>query len=595
MGALLDLAPYLWPESVQGRQPQQPATSDRSASLARGLVGLWVPMGGALVSMLPEVPSGTVSTGGAIRPDLAALAIGPATVAAESAVIPYSAAYRPTGAITVLTEGMLSGSGTGYPLGCQNSLDGFGCYNNGARVYCRIGSAWADRLTGISAPFDGQVGFSFDGTTFWSIAAGLRVNSQSISGSITHSTVGLAINAQRPGNVTPSSAKLRYLAIWSRALLPAELAALSDNPWQLFAPQSLAVQVGAAATGTVTVPTATSDESDAAQALPAVLQCAAGVAAEADAAAALTALQVRVAGLAAETDAALAPGRAQLRAAGLSQEADAALALSASQSSSVQAGLALESDTALPLGRQVAGGHRYWRLLCTAVPLWNGAPYVALAEIELRESSGGADVTGAGAASASSALLYGAQAYTAGRAFDNSTDIDSIWHSDGSALPQWIAYDFGAGNTRAIREVVITPRDIVDQAPTSFAVQWSDDGSAWTTERSFDYASWVPSQPTVFSLMPSVPLPIGLALEVDAALPLPRVVSLPAGLSSEIATALAPARRVLRIAGLALEIEAALPLRVAGRLLTPTVVLRASRRQVTLRPDGRVISLRQGR
>src|SRR5688572_7242436 len=113
--------------------------------------------------------------------------------------------------------------------------------------------------------------------------------------------------------------------------------------------------------------------------------------------------------------------------------------------------------------------HRYWRIYATA---GNGESNMGLAEIQLRASLGGADETGSGTASASSGT-------SPGNLVDNSDA--TTWTTTGGAYPHWWAYDFGSGNDKDISEIAINARAQIRFAPTEFQLQYSDDGSGYTT------------------------------------------------------------------------------------------------------------------
>ncbi|SDH74029.1 discoidin domain-containing protein [Roseospirillum parvum] len=123
------------------------------------------------------------------------------------------------------------------------------------------------------------------------------------------------------------------------------------------------------------------------------------------------------------------------------------------------------------------GARRYWRLFVRDTAGSGGR--VALAEIELRGESGGADLTGSGTASAYS--YY--SSYTPDLAFDDDVAGTSMWVSDENRLG-WIQYDFGAGTEAAVEEVALTARDsstyAPNQSPRDFDVLCSDDGATWT-------------------------------------------------------------------------------------------------------------------
>jgi len=119
--------------------------------------------------------------------------------------------------------------------------------------------------------------------------------------------------------------------------------------------------------------------------------------------------------------------------------------------------------------------HRYWRVYITENT--GSANYLDLREVEFRETIGGADATGSGTAYASSYT----SPYIPANAFDNSAS--TLWHItnfSGITYPQWLAYDFGAGNGKDILEFGLTANDR-SQTPASFQLQYSDDNSVWTT------------------------------------------------------------------------------------------------------------------
>ena len=138
-------------------------------------------------------------------------------------------------------------------------------------------------------------------------------------------------------------------------------------------------------------------------------------------------------------------------------------------------------------------GHRYWRVWITAVAGF----YHAIAEVELRESVGGADQTGAGTASAHNSL-YGAPS----NAVDN--DTGTFWQAFDNSFPAWWKYDFGSGVTKALQEISITPRTgDYNRAPSAFDIEWSDDDSIWESVGSFTH-SWADATPQVFAWSPVI-------------------------------------------------------------------------------------------
>lgn len=137
--------------------------------------------------------------------------------------------------------------------------------------------------------------------------------------------------------------------------------------------------------------------------------------------------------------------------------------------------------------------HRYWRVYVTANT--GSTAHLSINEIQLRESLGGADATGSGTASQSAFWFTG---YEGSKAFDNNNSTH--WYNSPPGMPQWVSYDFGAGNDKDIVELAIFPNANRPQNPSSFALQYSDDNSSWTTLFSVEnYVEWVYSTLNVFS------------------------------------------------------------------------------------------------
>lgn len=140
--------------------------------------------------------------------------------------------------------------------------------------------------------------------------------------------------------------------------------------------------------------------------------------------------------------------------------------------------------------------HRYWRLWIF-INEYAGGSANSIAELELRESIGGADVSGSGTASASSS-------YTSPElAFDNN---NSTWWS-GNANSDWLKYDFGAGAEKDIVEFAITAISVDANQPGHFALQYSDDDANWTTRiLILDQTVWGISEQRVFNSTHSAPI-----------------------------------------------------------------------------------------
>lgn len=133
--------------------------------------------------------------------------------------------------------------------------------------------------------------------------------------------------------------------------------------------------------------------------------------------------------------------------------------------------------------------HRYWRI--EIYNLVSGSYYLyggALAEVEMRSSKGGSDLTGSGTPSASSE--YSAT-YVASKAFDN--DGDTLWCATDSVYPAWLKYDFGEGNAYDIEELVVTIRGDdywSGMEPYHLALSYSDDNLTWTMKYLWSFLSW---------------------------------------------------------------------------------------------------------
>lgn len=144
--------------------------------------------------------------------------------------------------------------------------------------------------------------------------------------------------------------------------------------------------------------------------------------------------------------------------------------------------------------------HRYWRLYMITN---NGsASFVTAGEIEFRGEPGGEDLTGNGAAIASS---YSSDATRPELAFDDIAETaesgGSYWScASGSHVGAWIGYDFGEGNEVDINEVWFYPARAVDRQPRDMLVQWSDDGEVWRPKWAIrDQTGWTLGQARTFT------------------------------------------------------------------------------------------------
>jgi hypothetical protein len=121
------------------------------------------------------------------------------------------------------------------------------------------------------------------------------------------------------------------------------------------------------------------------------------------------------------------------------------------------------------------GAHRYWRIF---FPDTQGGGIV-VTEVQLRTVAAGPNVATGGVASANS---Y-ASVYSPANAFDGNGT--SVWFN-GSNNSNWLQYDFGVGSQRDIREFTVTNTyapgmATIDSSPKNMSLQYSDDGTKWTT------------------------------------------------------------------------------------------------------------------
>lgn len=145
---------------------------------------------------------------------------------------------------------------------------------------------------------------------------------------------------------------------------------------------------------------------------------------------------------------------------------------------------------------------RYWRLRIDT-PGTQTASLSTLAEIQFRETVGGADATTGGTASASQNDFSS----VAASAFDNNAA--TWWGSDttpsGDAV--WIKYDFGAGNEKWIEEYTVQARSGGEriQTPRAFALQYSEDDVSWTTADTRSALTWSAGETKTFTTSASQP------------------------------------------------------------------------------------------
>ena len=113
--------------------------------------------------------------------------------------------------------------------------------------------------------------------------------------------------------------------------------------------------------------------------------------------------------------------------------------------------------------------------------------------LDIKVDSGySADLVGSGTASASSYWI--GPGYDASQAFDNQYTTNDIWFSDlAGGFPQWLKYDFGSGNGKAVTRYRIFYYDAYNQGynPGTWQFQGSNNDVDWDTlDSQAGYTSW---------------------------------------------------------------------------------------------------------
>ena len=132
--------------------------------------------------------------------------------------------------------------------------------------------------------------------------------------------------------------------------------------------------------------------------------------------------------------------------------------------------------------------HRYWRMYVTKSANSNAVSFL---QWELYESDFGPNENAA-------SLTYDASSeFNASYLAEYSSnqilgdEPGNHWNSDFGGGPHWISVDFGVGNEKNIKSLGIVSRHVTtDQSPEDFIVQYSDDGTTWTTKWVESGVSW---------------------------------------------------------------------------------------------------------
>lgn len=136
-------------------------------------------------------------------------------------------------------------------------------------------------------------------------------------------------------------------------------------------------------------------------------------------------------------------------------------------------------------------GKRYWRIYTTDTnypTAGASADAVSIAEVTWVDFNGLTVPKPTGVT-----VTAGSQfdsPYAGSKAYDN--DNATFWSGAGPRIPDWIAFDFGAGAVFDFRQVTIRARNdsYHTQAPRDFQIQYSDDGATWMTYWSKAGITW---------------------------------------------------------------------------------------------------------
>lgn len=132
---------------------------------------------------------------------------------------------------------------------------------------------------------------------------------------------------------------------------------------------------------------------------------------------------------------------------------------------------------------------RYWRMLVWDVST-STTDFVGLQLLNMRTTSGGANVATNGANFSAHAVGTGTASLMAAGGLLRSPDIDD--------RPWWVMYDFGTPTT--IREFYVRGDSIVANCPKNFCFQWSNDAITWTTMREYSGITWTASEYKTFTI-----------------------------------------------------------------------------------------------
>jgi len=145
-------------------------------------------------------------------------------------------------------------------------------------------------------------------------------------------------------------------------------------------------------------------------------------------------------------------------------------------------GPVFSSSQTFPTVTPPAGSHRFWRVFCSDNN--GGSSFIILDEIQFRATPGGANLT-AGATASYGGNTVGRVQYSSDvggdEAYNAFTGTGALWASNGTTN-QYNGWVFPSATP--VQEVALTSGNgQAARAPKNMAIQYSDDGTTWTTQK----------------------------------------------------------------------------------------------------------------
>lgn len=137
--------------------------------------------------------------------------------------------------------------------------------------------------------------------------------------------------------------------------------------------------------------------------------------------------------------------------------------------------------------------HAWWQLNCTGN---DGGNAYGLLQLQFRTSIGGGQAATGGTATASETFDGAGGPYDLSHALANT----GLYSGVDASNPQFLRYHFASAVD--IAQIMIQARSDggeQDQAPDTFDVQYSDDGTTWTTKWSVSTSGWGSGETRTFA------------------------------------------------------------------------------------------------